>query len=290
MLYPFLQTFHKPKASGFTLAYNPCVEVLWITPHNIMSRHCALSVLVKMPPRVKRLASLSYLAATTWPCINEAETVPVCPASPADEMQATAPGHATPRCADLHRSGESWAYLSGSFCSPTRLLHCGVRRPVRTAAFSVTVLVIHFLTLHGQPCVMSLSRLMVKGTGCWSAQATLFPSQLPGDRLPPPQLQSLIIPYYCMKFHPFTDSFTSSPESPASFFILEAAPVLYFHPLYILTQINQKSGVSGVTAGIGAWILFPLVCSILNWSKDPTQQTDILSYTLQKIEVFTGNF
>lgn len=62
-----------------------------------------LSVLVKMPPHIKRLVSLSYLASTTWPCINEAETVPICPALPADEMQATAPGHAAPRWCALLR-------------------------------------------------------------------------------------------------------------------------------------------------------------------------------------------
>lgn len=139
-----------------------------------MSRHCALSVLVKMPPRVKRLAPLS-VAATTWPCINKAETVPVCPALPADEMQATAPGHATPHHAALICTAQGNA---GLICREVSV-HPHVCRivvwDVLRAAFSLTVLDIHFLTLHGQACVMSLSRLMVKGTGCWSAQTTLFP-------------------------------------------------------------------------------------------------------------------
>lgn len=67
-------------------------------------------------------------------------------------MQAMAPGRSAPccsapRCADLHHSGDSWAYVPGRFCSPlpTHLLHCSVRRPVRRAALPLTILVIHFL-------------------------------------------------------------------------------------------------------------------------------------------------
>lgn len=45
----------------------------------------------------------------------------------------------------------------------------------------------------------------VKGTGFCSAQTRLFLSQLTEDGLTF-QLQSLIIPSYCLKFHPFTDS------------------------------------------------------------------------------------
>lgn len=45
----------------------------------------------------------------------------------------------------------------------THWLHFSVRHPVRREAFSLAILVFHFLTLHGQHRVMSLLQLRVEG-------------------------------------------------------------------------------------------------------------------------------
>lgn len=165
-----------------------------------MSRHW--TVFVKMPPHIRWLVLPRYLVARR-DFVYEAETVSICPAWPAEEMQAMAPGRAAPCCAAL-----CWpAPLRGlvGLCAGTLLFtftYTFVALQCETSCQQSSSLTNHpgypFSSL--VPCPAT-----VKGKGFCSARTRLFLSQLTGDGLTS-QLHSLIIPSYCLKVHPFTDS------------------------------------------------------------------------------------
>lgn len=118
-----------------------------------------------MPLHTRLLVSLSYPVATTWPRTwsrwYSRLSFVTCSwnASPHSRPCHAALSWSAPLRGKVNLSAGKFLF---SF-TYTHWLHFNVRRPLRRVAFSLAILVFHFLTLHGQSCVMTLLQLMVKG-------------------------------------------------------------------------------------------------------------------------------
>lgn len=141
---PCQPTNQEPEVSGFILAYYPRVEVLRSPPYHepTLNSFCFL-----WKCHIRWLVSLRYLVVKTWPCKWSRN----CPHPSCMTCRWNA-SHGCRLCRAVlicTTRGESWAYVPGHFCSPlpTHLLHFSVRCPVRRAALSLTILLIHFLAL-----------------------------------------------------------------------------------------------------------------------------------------------
>lgn len=164
-----------------------------------MSRYWTLSV--KMPPHIRWLVLPRYLVAKTWPCIWSRNCPHLsCLTCRWNASHGSRPCCAALRCAALICTTQGNRGLMWRDAAVHLYLH------ICCIAVWDVLPGEQLCNHHGYP----FSSLVpcpanVKGTGFCSAQTRLFLSQLTEDGLTF-QLQSLISPSYCLKFHPFTDS------------------------------------------------------------------------------------
>lgn len=215
--------FPQPIVSGFILAYSPRVETLWSPPHNEPTLNSLRkNATTHQTIGVAQIPSCQDVTLYMKPKLSPSVLHDL-PMKCKPWLQAV-PCRAVPCCAAL-----CWSPLRGilGLCAGTLLF-----------TFTYTVVAVQHetscqesssLTNHPGYPFSSLAPCPanVKGTGFCSAQTRLFLSQLTEDGLTS-QLQSLIIPSYCLKS---TLSLTRS--SFASLFILEPTPVLHFLPQFI---------------------------------------------------------
>lgn len=159
-----------------------------------MSRHWTLSVFVKMPPHIRWLVLPRYLVAKAWPCIWSRN----CPLLSCMTCRWNASHGSRPCWSAPLRGivGLCAGALLFTFTDTFVALQCETScqessSPTNHPGYPFSSLV---------SCPAN-----IKGTGFCPAQTRLFLSQLTEDELTS-QLHSLIIPSYCLKVHPFTDS------------------------------------------------------------------------------------